>query len=276
MIQIWTMQLQLQYLCEVMKNIKIDYNDENLKYKIEARSCVGARKYQQDQAYAYVDKNKLLALICDGMGGCKDGGIASKTVVSKMQEYYKKYIEKQNILPNDFLYNAMCLADKAVIENIGEKAGGTTISAVLIEDKLLYWLSVGDSRIYIFRADESLQVTREHNYFLQLNELKKQKIISEKFYSKEKTRGSQLISYLGKGNITLFDLTQTAFGLQKGDKLLLATDGVFQFLTENEIKDIFLSKNDISNKADFLIKKILEFSKTEFQDNATFIIVEIL
>ena len=49
--------------------------------------------------------------------------------------------------------------------------------AAIAEENKLYWASVGDSRIYIIRENnnqtEMRQITRDHNYWLRLQEMEK-------------------------------------------------------------------------------------------------------
>lgn len=51
------------------------------------------------------------------------------------------------------------------------KGSGTTLVAVIAENNRLYWASVGDSRIYILRGRDMIQVTRDHNYMLRLQQM---------------------------------------------------------------------------------------------------------
>lgn len=259
-----------------MENVILDRVSDNPRYAIEARSCIGGRRDQQDRAYAYCDEHDVFALVCDGMGGAVDGGIASETAVSAMRQAYKDYLTNKIEAPSSFLHRAMVIADKDVSERIDYKAGGTTMVVVLIRNGLLYWLSVGDSRLYILRSGELLQVTRDHNYLLRLNELKERGEISDNLYRKEADRGDALISYIGLGDITLFDLTQSGFELKNGDRLLLATDGLFKVLPQTLMQGIIEAEIDISLRADSLIAELSRQAEVQTQDNTTFIIVDVL
>lgn len=238
---------------------------------------MGGRSEQQDRAYVCCNEQNIFAVLCDGMGGSTDGGIASDAAIAAMRRAYKEYILNEfQDTPPSFLYRAMLTADQDVSKRIDYKAGGTTLVTAFIQDDLLYWLSVGDSRLYVLRSGELLQVTRDHNYRLRLNELKARGEITDIQYKKESKRGEALISYIGLRNITLFDLTQTGFKLQSGDRLLLATDGLFKVLSSVQIKTVMDAHADISVRADSLIKQVLGKSTEQILDNTTFIIIDAL
>lgn len=260
-----------------MENVIIERVAANPRYDIAARSHIGGRAEQQDRACICCDERRIFALICDGMGGAADGGIASEAALAAMRQAYQEYLDHQDDeSPSAFLYRAMGLADRNVSRKIEYRAGGTTLVAALIQDGLLFWLSVGDSRLYILRSGELLQVTRDHNYFLRLEELKSQGTISDAQYKKEAERGEALISYIGQGEITLFDLTRTGLALQSGDKLLLATDGLFKVIQPARMQRAMEESCGISARADLLLKQVLEEHDRAALDNTTFIMIDTL
>lgn len=258
-----------------MENVIWDQVSANRRCTVEIRSCIGGRKEQQDRAYVHCEKDEIFAVLCDGMGGTANGEVASDTAITTMRNAYIEYKTNKTDTPSSFLYRALLAADKNVLEKICYKTGGTTMVSVLICDNILFWLSIGDSRLYILRSGEFLQVTRDHNYMLRLNELKRRKKISDSFYRREINRGDALISYIGLGNITLFDLTKTGLELRTEDKLLLATDGLFKIIPLDVTKNIMERKISLSSRADLLMSKIAELCEHKAQDNTTFIIIDV-
>ena len=105
--------------------------------------------------------------------------------------------------------------------------GGTTVVAVVIENNKMYFLSVGDSKIYILRDNEILAVNREHNYRLSLDEKLKKGQITKEQYIAEEDQAEALISYLGMGNVSLMDINNEPFILQENDIVLLCSDGLY-------------------------------------------------
>ena len=172
-----------------MENVLIVEFQPLTKYRIGVCSFIGDREEQQDYACICTDNNSLLAVVCDGMGGCSNGKAASAAVVKTMYDCYKAYTSSQVDQPAHFLRAAASQGNKLVAQILDGKVGGTTIVAAMIQNGQLYWFSAGDSRLYIYRAGALLQVTRDHNYRLRLDELKKMDKISDMQYEKEKLIG---------------------------------------------------------------------------------------
>lgn len=210
------------------------------------RTATGNRKYQQDAVYispskvlASNKKTRVLALVCDGMGGMSDGGRASQTAIEMMVQGFKK-IEKMPELNIPYFFQQGIKAIDQVIYDFPKEDGrgsGTTMAACIAEDNKLYWASVGDSRIYIIRGNQMQQVTRDHNYRLHLQELVHTGQISEE--EADATRQKEaLISYLGMGNVSLMDINSQPFEMQYGDVVMLCSDGITKTLTDEQIKKI--------------------------------------
>lgn len=210
------------------------------------RTATGNRKYQQDAVYispskvlASNKKTRILALVCDGMGGMSDGGRASQTAIEMMVQGFKK-IEKMPELNIPYFFQQGIKAIDQVIYDFPKEDGrgsGTTMAACIAEDNKIYWASVGDSRIYIIRGNQMQQVTRDHNYRLHLQELVLTGQISEEEADAMRQKEA-LISYLGMGNVSLMDINSQPFEMQYGDVVMLCSDGITKTLTDEQIKKI--------------------------------------
>lgn len=259
-----------------MDNIFLDVASENRSYAVQARSHIGGREEQQDRAYLHVDQDRIFAAVCDGMGGGPNGRLASETAVSSLRASYVGFPGDEAADVPDFLRQAMYAADQAVRAALPGRGGGTTMTAAIVLHSKMHWVSVGDSRLYIMRSGELLQATRDHNYRLRLDEMLRQEELTPEAYDAQLSRGDALISYLGMGGITLFDLTQTAFELRSGDVVLLATDGLFRALSEDELREILRSDLPAAQKADQLLEQAAGTGDRSALDNITFIMMEAL
>ena len=120
--------------------------------QVSAASLIGSRKNQQDSlAFRGYGAYGLLASVCDGMGGLGGGEQASQTACDGLFHCFEKTMKMQQMPePADFFLHAAELLDGSVAGlrgNDGRPLGaGTTITAVLIRDEILYWLAVGDSQ----------------------------------------------------------------------------------------------------------------------------------
>jgi len=135
-------------------------------------------------------------------------------------------------------------------------------------------LSVGDSRIYILRGDEMVQVNRDHNFKLRLDMQLKNGQINEEEYVGKMNQGEALISYLGMGDVSLMDVNQEPFILMDGDVVLLCSDGLYKRLPEPDIREIIKRElPDVDKAACELTNTVMERT-TKSQDNTTVILVQ--
>ncbi len=245
-------------------------------------TATGNRKYQQDAVYvsgsrkiAGNRKTRVFAAVCDGMGGMADGGRASSTAIRMFREGFEKIEKEPNIQIPTFFRQGIRSVD-AVISQFPKEAGkgsGTTLVAVIAENNRLYWASVGDSRIYILRGRDMIQVTRDHNYMLRLQQMvdNGQMTLQEAQAKKQK---EALISFLGIGNVTLMDINEQPFEMQFGDIVLLCSDGITKTLPDDQIRDII--KNDavsMKEKAKILVEAAVR-GNTHSQDNTSVAILQ--
>lgn len=168
-----------------------------MKIVIEHKSVIGSREDQQDAYYASSSGDTAFAVICDGMGGSVGGAAASQIVVNKIIEMVA--IKNNTESYPAFFLRAIDILDESVV-NLQKQSGalnsGTTIVAVGIEKGFLYWLAVGDSRLYIIRGDEIVQVTRDHNFALSIGELTQEEL-KKAAISPDRHRTDALVSFIG-------------------------------------------------------------------------------
>lgn len=246
------------------------------------RTAVGNRQYQQDAVYVTPGKvlsankrTRVLALVCDGMGGMSDGGRASQTALQIMIQEFKKIEKEPAVDIPMFFRRQICEIDRIIHEFPKEdgKGSGTTMVACIAEDNKLYWASVGDSRIYIIRGNQMQQVTRDHNYLLKLKEMVAAgQMTEQEAYSNRQKEA--LISFLGIGNVKLMDVNVQPFELQYGDTVMLCSDGITKTLSDEHIKKIILEDMvKINKKAEALVEAAVH-ANSYSQDNTSVAIIQ--
>lgn len=245
-------------------------------------SAAGNRQYQQDEVYitpgsrlAANHKTRVMAVVCDGMGGMTDGGLASRTAVDMLASGFEKIKNEENINIPSFFIHGIKVIDKKInsFPKVNGKGAGTTMVAVIAEDNYLYWASVGDSRIYIIRNKEMFQVTRDHNYALRLKGLVQSGQMTVEEYESKKQKEA-LISFLGIGNVSIMDVTPQPFEMQFGDIVLLCSDGITKTLPDQQICSIILNDAvDIGEKAKILVEAAIR-GNTSTQDNTSAAILQ--
>ncbi len=242
----------------------------------------GNREYQQDAVYTSVkgavrlSSNKtirVLGAVCDGMGGMEDGGKASSKAIEMLRDDFAKIKDDPKASIPNFLLDEVRRMDY-VIHNFPGSSGlgsGTTIVAVVVENGHLHWISAGDSRIYLLRKGILQQVTRDHNYQLQLDQMVKSGRITQQ--QADAQRGKEaLISFLGIGDIKLVD--RSTFQLEWGDVLLLCSDGITKTIGDDQIRGILLSPTSSGDKKAQVLVQAAVRANTRSQDNTSAIILE--
>ena len=246
-------------------------------YDIAMLSDIGERKDNQDAVGCVTQKGQAALALCDGMGGFEDGGKASSFAVSEFLRLYRQrepFEAGMNI--SDFLVYAMDFADNHIAcfkngqgENV--RAGSTCIF-VLLHGKEMYCLSVGDSRLYILRNRRLTQLTRDHTVAFQARRNYEQGKINRDAYEAAVSDNKTLCSYLGLNGIEIYDVNSEKYSLKNGDKLLLATDGLYRSLSAEAIEGIMTKSHSSELIARQLILSALKAGKGKNQDNASAIV----
>ncbi len=242
----------------------------------------GNRQYQQDAVYVSGSRilasnkvTRVLGVVCDGMGGMADGGKASQTAIQMMIQGFRQIEKLPNVDIPAFFRQGIRAMDQTIHDFPTEngKGSGTTMVAVIVEDRKWYWASVGDSRIYFIRGKNMWQVTRDHNYWLRLQEM-----VAAGQITQEEAMGHRqkeaLISFLGIGNVSLMDIGIQPGELQAGDTIMLCSDGITKTLSDDQIRRI-ITEDIVSmeEKAKTLVRAAVT-NNTHSQDNTSVAVIQ--
>ena len=251
------------------------YPKEQGSIDLGISSVIGTRSSQEDTVFGEAEGAEAIAVVCDGMGGLSGGELASKAAVQCLVEDWFSEEEITDI--PQFLEKEAKKADEMVFcqtDASGERIqSGTTIAAVIIRDNALYWLSVGDSKIYLIRGDEITAACREHNYRLTLDQQLKEGSITPEEYAAEEYRAEALISYLGMGSLSLMDINRQPFCLEDGDIVLLSSDGLYKSLSEEDILRIVREQGTSMQTAANALTAAALGNKTKGQDNTSVVVM---
>ena len=197
----------------------------------------GCIRSQNQDAYhlEQLDRNTLLCVVCDGMGGAKSGNVASTLAVDVFtQEVKRTWVSGMDAEKIDqMLRGAVKLANFTVYDQaqqFEEFSGmGTTLVAALIHGKNVTVVNVGDSRAYHVDADGVRQITVDHS-------------LVQMMVARGELTPEQAKHYPGKNLITRAIGTEPVADcdlfhkrVSSGDCLLLCTDGLSNLLDEQEI-----------------------------------------
>lgn len=247
----------------------------NLNYNVANLQGIGARQRQED-SFTFVNafddeavrKEGMLFAVCDGMGGMKDGKVASETAVSYIRNEFANMNMSANIAAQ--MKNILLGASDA-IENLLEGDGGSTAVVGLIYQNQLYYVSVGDSFLYLIRDGMIYRLNHEHNL---CNQIFLECIRSGRFDPGEGRNDSEsaaLTHFLGMTGLEDIDGSFKPLPLKNGDVLLACSDGVGGTLDEDEILNSSY-QGDIMSMCNMLEQGIVNHNKLN-QDNYTAIVV---
>lgn len=254
-------------------------------YLVTAVSELGKREEQQDAVWfsgmqeqlPYVRiqaEDDCLAVVADGMGGLKNGGVISHIIAEGMRDAFFSPDRPKEPVP--FLQNALWKVNQSVnayLDICGNENGGSTIITAYLYEGRLYFLSVGDSRIYLVHENHISKLNIEHTFGNELDDLAMQGVISKEEAQQNHQRAA-LTSYVGMGDITKVDGNVEPIPLEKGDMVLLMSDGVFGTISEKELLACAKEKNitDTTER----IKEAVEACGKLKQDNYSVIAIRVL
>lgn len=239
---------------------------------------IGDRDEQQDSFGYELSIGEGLVVVCDGMGGMNGGKIASGLAVKEVLDEYKSVCPCNDAVT--FLAEATKKASLKIRDyklSDGERLNaGSTLVAILIQGRRLFWSSVGDSRAYLLRDSKYVQITLDQNYKTVLSEKLDSGLINEAEFDNESDKAEALISYLGIENLQLIDYNNEELTLKRGDKIVIMTDGLYRIVDEPEIFTIINNFNNISEALRALEAKAMSKSrKSKNRDNMTVAIISI-
>ncbi len=253
-----------------MRTIRIFSEEIFPGISICGSSMQGDREYQQDAMF-YKKGQGVIAAVCDGMGGLKGGEIASTNAIEILSQSFE-YMDNAENIADIFLKTAIEM-DRTVArledENGERLHAGTTAVATYIKNEKLYWMSVGDSKIYIIRNGQIQCVTIPHTYGEWIRRNGK-----FAYAASGQPKNEALMSFIGMDGIRWVDYNESPFILQEGDVVLLCSDGLYKSLMEHEILQIIEAcSHEFQQTAGALIDSALEYGKRPL-DNCTVIVMK--
>lgn len=194
----------------------------------------GKRKTQEDAILSdFTIGNRLgLVVLADGMGGHNAGDVASALVTTEVFRELRyctpTMLKEPDSIPEK-LWAAACKVNAYIRRHIAENPraqgmGCTLVIAVQIGLKL-YWLSVGDSPIYLLRDARLLRLNDDHSLAPQIDCMAQQGLLTPEQARTHPDR-SMLTSAINGQEIRYVDCRETPLALRSGDTVIVASDGL--------------------------------------------------
>ena len=211
------------------------------------------RNSNQDAYFAgEISQEVTFAVVCDGMGGAKAGNVASTAAVKSISEYiansYRSNMSLDDI--TKMLRNAIISANIEIYDMAAQneqlQGMGTTVVAAVVRGGNAVVANVGDSRVYLV-DDNITQLTTDHSIVQTL--IESGKITAED--AKVHPRKNVITRALGAESDVAVDIAE--YNLYENNTLLLCTDGLTNFVSEEDIFKTF-KENDISVVSEKLVE----------------------
>ncbi|GAB5446741.1 PP2C family protein-serine/threonine phosphatase [Gymnodinialimonas sp.] len=252
-----------------------------ISYDVATALWQGARPYQEDTLLAdfHGGLDRGFAILADGMGGHAAGDLASRLVVIDAASHLKFLMHDGAALEKSLtseLTSAVETANEVIKDRAADDRrlhgmGTTFLATVLFEDRL-YWASVGDSPLYLWREGRLRQLNEDHSMAPVIDEMARTGEITAAEAANHPDRNA-LTSVLMGNALKAMDVPTTATVLDPGDVLIQASDGV-QHLEEAEISRVVARGGSSREIADALMDALRDLND-ETQDNTAILVLQL-
>jgi serine/threonine protein phosphatase PrpC len=254
----------------------VDVSKTRPGVEIAGLTDVGRLRDNNEDSYLYWEASSdedfrrqgRLAVIADGMGGYEGGQEASRLAVETVRDIYSGSFDGD---AQTTLMTAMGTAHQSIQEYATDHPSltgmGTTCTAMSIVEGQLSFAHVGDSRLYLIRAETVSRLTRDHSY---VGKLVESGIVRSEDAEAHPQRHI-LTAALGSGREVTPDFPEHAIALEENDSLLLCTDGLWSLVQEQALARVIRS-NAPAKACSELVKMALDRGGP---DNITLMVLRI-
>jgi protein phosphatase len=235
--------------------------------QVGSRSAQGLRPKNEDRYYVADPANRVF-LVADGMGGQEFGerasGLAAEIIPRVVQDRLDAHAD-----PNDAVQLALDEANRAILDAgqhqaVGRRMGTTAVLAVRQADRV-YVAGLGDSRAYLIRGDRVEQLTVDHTV---ADALERNGTLTHEQARQSPWRNS-LYKFLGCAEMA-GEADVRPFTPEAGDRLLLASDGLTNHVSPDDLRQGAIQYPDPQEWADVLVELALRRGS---RDNVTCVVV---
>ena len=229
------------------------------------------RKSNQDYTATFTNqKNQLLALLADGMGGHQAGDIASRQAVEEIGIAWEATMIDDSEKAVQWFLQHIQQTNQRIFEKGQSQPTlsgmGTTLEVVTLLDNHLALAHVGDSRIYLFREQRLIALTEDHSL---VNALLKSGEITQEM-AENHPRKNIITRSLGMPGSVEVDVA--IHKIEDHDQLLLCSDGLTNMVSEPKITQILLEAASLQDASQRLID---EANAKGGLDNITVLLIDV-
>ena len=255
----------------------------NISYDAASVLMKGKRDTQQDALASDLrdDSDFGFVVLSDGMGGHNAGEVASGIVVSEVFESIQRH-SKTREMSDEMVPRILCEAADTANERLRKHSAenpettgmGATLVALILTKGMLFWVSIGDSPLFLFRDGKLSQLNEDHSLAPQIDYLVSAGVITE---SEGRTHPDRncLTSVLMGEAIPQIDCSIEPFPLRHSDLIIVASDGL-QYLSECQIETLLEAHVGApSSEIAGLLETEIERLDHPRQDNVCFSIIKV-
>ncbi|WP_175566927.1 PP2C family serine/threonine-protein phosphatase [Rhodovulum sp. ES.010] len=243
----------------------------------------GRREHQEDAIVADfpIGGDIGIAVLADGMGGHAAGDVASRIAVTEVFGALKLHAaDADDFLREapDHLQTAAERANASLAEHMRRNAEtggmGTTLVALAVARARLFWLSIGDSPLFLFRDGDLRRINQDHSLAPQIDGMARMGLLSDA-EAREHPDRNCLTSAITGADISRIDCPADPVRLEPGDIVLAASDGL-TFIDRDRIGALLAQHRRRSSAeiAGALFSEIEALADPD-QDNVCFTVIRV-
>lgn len=233
------------------------------------------RENNEDAIDVKTFPDMTVCLVADGMGGQAAGEVASKRAIEIVPRELKKYLsgavsndETKTIIRRSIVQANEEIMAMAALDRELKNMGTTIVASVWRKgSSILYVTGMGDSRVYLIRGKKIEQLTIDHSIA--------QALVEAKTISAAEARTHRyrnvLWKYLGSPEVGEGPEVKT-IQIQAGDRFLMCTDGLSGVVSDEQLLDFILQKENVQECADGLGQLALDSGS---KDNISCLVIEV-
>lgn len=227
--------MSLNNILDIFKTKNSKERKAAQRYDVAVVSMPADRPINEDFVGYKEGEKRLLVALADGLGGHGKGEEASKLSVQKAEEIFNEHDDINAMLAQMF----QTAQDKVMAKQIeisNTNVMKTTLVLGVVENSLLYYGHIGDSRLYYFEDGKYKFHTLDHSV--------PQMLVSSGRIKEKDIRGhedrNRLLRVIGtEWNDPRYEIAKTPVELKKGDAILLCSDGFWELITEKQMNAAF-------------------------------------
>lgn len=235
------------------------------KYQIFSQTHPGTVRQHNEDACLDMPESGVL-LVADGMGGHKAGDVASKMLVDIVKQAISE--TSSDVLDLSHLHHSLQKANRKIHQysccHLKGETIGTTVVLLFLRGNTYHCLWAGDSRIYLYRHQKLIQLTRDHSQVMDM--------VDKGYITADEVEKHPMANIITRavGVSEQVEIDHISGRLNPGDRFLLCSDGLTKELPARDVSHC-LQANELKDAGLALIHSALVKGAS---DNVTVMLVQ--